>query len=233
MDSLDIHIPFNVFSASAITCAKNYVTLIEAQLSQAYSDERSEALEQYRSLSNADEADYEVYVRSVERMFEDDFRPILRFTIVIYLYIVFEIYTARHIADIQRLQDADPNILKRLKKKHECGLGKAAEIYFRNHAALTFFRAEQWKQLCEIEQVRHCIVHNAGVPRESKHHDLIYALESRRWQGELVGLEIDRYGGKDVGAPMILHQRFSEYCVSVLEDFFNALGQAAEDRFWK
>src|SRR5207244_3155911 len=127
MDPLEVHIPFNVFSASAVTCAKNYVSLIEAQLSEAYSHERFDALEQYRNLPNADEADYEVYVRSVERMFDDDFRPILRFTTVIYLYILFETYVSRHVDEIQRLRQSDPKILKKLRDgPPRCGLVKAA-----------------------------------------------------------------------------------------------------------
>src|SRR6266498_1753964 len=154
MDPLNVHIPFNVFSASAVTCAKNYVTLIEAQLSQAYSDERFEALQQYRNIPNADEADYEVYVRSVERMFEDDFRPILRFTTVIYLYLVFETYVFRHVHKIQRLREEDPRILKKLKDgPPQRSLVMAAETYFSEHAALPFCDADQWKQLREVEQV--------------------------------------------------------------------------------
>src|SRR6266705_3110830 len=42
-EDIFIHIPFNVYSASAVSAARRYVSLIEAQLSQAYTDERSEA----------------------------------------------------------------------------------------------------------------------------------------------------------------------------------------------
>ena len=79
-------------------------------------------------------------------------------------------------------------------------------------------------QLHEIACVRHCIVHDAGIPRDSKHRDTIYALETRKWQGRPVGLQIDRYQGKDVGSAMTLDQRFLEYCLSVLEHFFCTLG---------
>jgi hypothetical protein len=81
--------------------------------------------------------------------------------------------------------------------------------------------------------VRHCIVHNNGSPRDSKHRDSIYALEARKWQGQPVGLQIDRNQGRDVGDPMILDQRFLEYCLSVLEHFFLTLGTAAEAQFYK
>jgi len=223
-DGFNIAIPFNVYSASAMTCAKNYVSLIEAQLSQAYTDERFEALEQYRRLPNADEADYEVYVRTVERMFEEDFRPILRFTTVVYLYLIFETYVSRHVSEIQRRRNAEPNRLKQLRKYH--GLVEATQIYFKDEADLSFFTDEQWQQLREIEQVRNCIIHSAGIARDSRHPELIYNLERRR-----VGLEIDRYRGKDVGTPMTLHQPFSEYCISVLENFFSSLGEAAQRAF--
>src|SRR5438046_5305669 len=96
-DDFLVHIPFNIYSASAVSAARRYVTLIEAQLSQAYTDEHSEAREQYQSLPNPDEADYEAHVRVVERDYEDEFRPILRFTSVVYLYMVFETHVSRHV----------------------------------------------------------------------------------------------------------------------------------------
>jgi hypothetical protein len=232
-EDISIHIPFNVYSASAVSAARRYVTLIEAQLSQAYTDERSEALEKYHSLPNRDEGDYEAYVRAVERDYEDEFRPILRFTSVVYLYMVFETHVSRHVAEIQRILQGDPEILKGLKNKNKCGIVEAAQIYFRDHANLTFFADEQWLQLLEIARVRHCIVHNAAIPRESKHRASIYDLETRTWQGRPVGLQIDRYQGNDVGAPMVLHQNFLEYCLSVLENFFHTLGTAAEAKFCK
>ena len=226
-----IHIPFNVYSRSAVSAARRYVTLIEAQLSQAYTDERSEALEQYHSLPNRDEADYEAHIRVVERDYEDEFRPILRFSSVVYLYMVFETYVSRHVAEIQRLLQSDPAVLKDLRSKS--GLVEAAQIYFRDHAKLTFFADDQWTQLREIAHVRHCIVHNAGIPRDSKYRDSLYALETRKWEGQLVGLQIDRYQGRDLGQPMTLQQRFLEYCLFVLEHFFHTLGTAAEAKFYK
>ena len=232
-DDFHIHIPFNVYSASAVSAARRYVTLIEAQLSQAHADERSGALEQYHNLTNPDEGDYETFVRCVDRDYEDEFRPILRFTSVVYLYMVFEIYVSRHIAEIQTLLGGDPKILKALRSKSRCGLVEAAQIYFNDHAKLTFFTNDQWRQLQEIAYVRHCIVHDSAIPRDSKHRDFIYALETRQWQGQPVGLRIDRYQGRDIGGPMILDQRFLEYCLTVLEHFFRTLGIAAEAKSWK
>ena len=232
-DDLFIHFPFNIYSAGAISAARRYITLIEAQLSQAYTDERAEALEQYHSLPNRDEGDYEAYVRAVERDYEAEFRPTLRFTSVVYLYMVFETHVSRHISEIQRILQGDPAILKDLRATNRCGIVEAAKIYFRDHANLTFFADEQWLQLHEIACVRHCIVHDAGIPRDSKYSSTIYALETRKWQGQPVGLEIDRHQGKDLGAPVILHQRFLEYYLSVLEHFFHTLGIAAEAKFPK
>jgi hypothetical protein len=232
-EDFHIHIPFNIYSASAVSAARRYVTLIEAQLSQAYTDERSEALEQYHSLPNRDEGDYEAYVRAVERDYEDEFRPILRLPSIVYLYMVFETYVSRHVAEIQRILQGDITILKELKSKNRCGLVEAAQVYFRDHAKLTFFADDQWLQLREIAHTRHCIVHDAGIPRNTKYRDSIYALETRKWQGQPVGLQIDRYQTRDVGQPMILQQRFLEYCLSVLEHFFHTLGTAAEAKFWK
>jgi hypothetical protein len=167
-EDIFIHIPFNIYSASAVSAARRYVSLIEAQLSQAYTDERSEALEQYRSIPNRDEGDYEAYVRAVERDYEDEFRPILRFTSVVYLYMVFETHVSRHVSEIQRLRQGDPEVLKVIRSQNRCGLVEAAQIYFRDHAKLAFFADEQWMQLREIAHVRHCIVHNAAIPRDSK-----------------------------------------------------------------
>jgi hypothetical protein len=232
-DDLFIHFPFNMDSAGAVSAARRYITLIEAQLSQAYTDERAEALEQYHSLPNRDEGDYEAYIRAVERDYEDEFRPILRFASVVYLYMIFETHVSRHVSEIQRILQGDPVILKDLKAKNRCGIVEAARIYFRDYASLTFFADAQWLQLQEIACVRHCIVHDAGIPRDSKHSDTIYALESRKWLGQSVGLEINRYQGRDLGDRMILHQRFLEYCLSVVEHFFHTLGIAAEAKFPK
>jgi len=232
-DDFLVHIPFNIYSASAVSAARRYVTLIEAQLSQAYTDEHSEAREQYQSLPNPDEADYEAHVRVVERDYVDEFRPILRFTSVVYLYMVFETHVSRHVAEIQRLLQGDPAILNDLRSKNRSGLVEAAQIYFRDYAKLTFFAEDQWTQLRKIAHVRHCIVHNAAIPRDSNYRDSIYALETRNWEGRLVGLQIDRYQGQDLGQPMILQQRFLQYCLFVLEHFFHTLGTAAEAKFYK
>jgi hypothetical protein len=146
---------------------------------------------------------------------------------------VFGTHVSGHVAEIQRMLRGDPAVLKELKNKNRCGLVEAVEIYFRDFAKLTFFADEHWLQLREIAHVRHCIVHNAASPRDSKHRDSIYALEARKWQGKPVGLPIDRCRGYDVGGRMILHQRFLEYCLSVLEHFFHTLGTMAEAKFYK
>jgi len=232
-EDIFIHIPFNVYSAYAIEAARRYVTLVEAQLSQAYSDERSEALQQFNSIPNRDETDYEAYVRVVERFYEDEYRPTLRFTCVVYFYMLFETHVSSHVAEIQRLLQGDPKILKNIRSKKKCGLVEAAQIYFTDHAKLAFFTNEQWLQLREIAHVRYCIIHDAAIPCDSKYRDFIYALERRKWQGKPVGLHIDRCQGKDVGAQMVLEQRFLEYCLSVLEHFFHTLGTAAEATFYK
>ena len=232
-ERLCIHIPFNVYSASAISAARRYVTIVEAQLSQAYAEDRTAALEKYHSHTTRDESDFETFVGTVDRSYEDDFRPILRLSSVVYLYMVFETYVSRHAAEIHAFRGENDKTLERLKEKNKCGLVKAAQIYFTDHAKLIFFTEAQWTQLLEIEHTRHCIVHCAGIPCKTKYRDSIYALESREWQGQLVGLQIDRVQGRDIGQPMLLQQRFLEYCLSILELFFHSLGAAAEARFRK
>jgi hypothetical protein len=226
---LAVHIPFNVDSIFAVSVARRYITLMEAQLSQAYTDERAVALEQLRSLPNPDECDYDVYVRSVESEYEDELRPILRFTMVVYLYMVFETRVSGDVSQIERIRQGNRAILKDIKTEEKCGIVKAAKIYFRDHANLDFFADEGWRQLEEIACVRHCIVHNAGVPRDSNQCDTIRALANRTWgQGQAVGLRIE-----DLDRPMTIDQPFLQYCLSMLEDFFKRLGIAAENKFRK
>jgi hypothetical protein len=226
-----IVIPFNIYSASAVSAGRRYVTLVAEQLSLAHANDRNEALRRYRALSDPNEADYDVHVHSVDRYYEDDYFPMLYLTSVVYLYMVFDTYVSRHIVEIQRFFGDGTEILKSLKTKNECGIVEAAHIYFRDHAKIAFFTDEQWTQLREIACVRNCIVHYSGIPRDYiKHRDSIYGLEKRIWRNQPVGLQIDRYEGRDLGCPMMLNQRFMEYCLNVLEEFFQALGAAAEEK---
>jgi hypothetical protein len=226
-----IVIPFNIYSASAVKAARRYVTLVAEQLSQAQANDRIEALQQLRTLLNPDEADYQVHIGSIDRCYEDDFRPILYFTSVVYLYMIFETYVLRHAAEIHPHHNG---IKKVLNANSKGGLVKEAQKYFEDHVGFKFFSEEQWTQLREIAHVRNCIVHDAGIPRDSiKNRDSIYELEKRIWQDQPVGLQIEWYQKRDLGCPMILKQRFLEYCLSVLEDLFHALGNAAEAKFRK
>jgi len=101
MDLLDFNLSsVSVFSLHAVSAARKYVELVKAQFSEADADMRSAALEEYGNLANADESDYDSYVGAVDRSFEEDFRPILRYTEVIHLYMVFETYTRRHARQI-------------------------------------------------------------------------------------------------------------------------------------
>ena len=233
-----IVIPFNVYSASAVSAARRYIRLMEGQLSQAHEDAVSSALEEYHNVTDPDHSDYDI-VRYVDLDYEDEFRPILRLSSIVYLYMVFETYVLRHITAIQSFRKDETeivNTIKRgLKKRNEKGgLVRVAQIYFKDHVKLEFFTDDQWEQLSEIEKVRHCIVHNAGIPFNSQYREIIYLLETtRQWQNQRVGLEIERCQNRDLGRQMIVHQRFLEYCLSVLEQFFHALGIAADARFRK
>ena len=192
----------------------------------------SSALEEYKRLANPDETDYDNYVTIVDRMFEEDYLPILRFTEVIYLYMVFETYVSDHIAEIQKLRHDKPDILKKIKSKKKDGLVTIVQIYFRDVLHWSLLNNEEWKMLREIAEVRNCIVHKAGIARDSKHPDLIYNLKSRTWCRQSVGIEIDYYQGKDIGQPIIIHQRFLEFYLDLLERFFNALTEETHAKFW-
>lgn len=228
-EEFQIVIPFNVYSASAVSAARRYVTLVAEQISQAHANDRIEALQQYRELSNPDEADYDLYVGSVDRCYEDDFRPMLYFTSVVYLYMIFETYVLRHAAEIHPYTAGKR---KTLITNIKGGLVKAAQKYFEDDIGIRFFSESQWTQLQEIAHVRNCIVHDSGIPRNSdKNRESIYKLEKRIWRNKPVGLHIDWHQGSDLGCPMNLNQRFLEYCLNLLEEFFNSLGTAAEEKF--
>ena len=233
MDPLDINLSsVSAFTQYAVSAARKYVELVEAQISQAHTDMRSAALEDYRRLADPDETDYDSYVGVVDRSFEEDYRPILRFTEVIYLYMVVETYTIRHVAEIQELRHDKTGILEDLKRQKRCGLVEAAEIYFRDHVGWTLLEPDAWSALREVAEVRNCIVHSAGIARDSKYPKRIDSLESRKWCGQSVGIEIDRYQGKDVGQPIIVHQRFLEYFLHLVDRYFTAVIEATDATFW-
>lgn len=226
-----MHVGVNAFSGYAVEAARNYVSLVEAQLSQAENDMRSAAVEDYRRIPNRDEADYDSLVGAVERQFEEDYRPILRFTEVIYVYLVFETYVSRHIEEVRETRHDPSDILKTLTRGRS--LVDAAQIYLRDHAGISEISDEVWQQLREIGYLRNCVTHYSGVVVDyEKHRDGIYHLESRTWQGQSVGIEIDRYQKRDAGLPVIIHQRFLQYCLSLLEDFFTTLSAAVETKYF-
>jgi len=234
MDPLNINLgSISVFSQYAVSAARKYVDLVEAQITQAHADMSSSALEEYKRRANLDETDYDNYVTIVDRMFEEDYLPILRFTEVIYVYMVFETYASGHIAEIQNLRRDKLDILKTLKSKNKCGLVDAARIYFKDVLHWSLLNDGEWVILREIAEVRNCIVHNAGIVRDSKHRDMIYNLAKRTWRKQSVGIEIDHFQGKDIGQPIIIHQRFLAFCLDLLERFFNALIKETHDEFWK
>ena len=229
MDFLDIKLgSVSAFTLYALSAARKYVDLVETQISQAHTDMRSAALEEYRNIADPDQTDYDNYVGVVDCSFEEDYRPILRSTEVIYLYMVFETYTSRHVAEVQALRDDGLDILKELKKKNKCGLVEAVQIYFRDHVGWPLLDEDSWAALREVAELRNCLVHRAGIARDSKYPKLIDNLESRKWRDQSVGIEVDRYRGKDVGQPIIVHQRFLDYFLHLLEKFFNALVEATD-----
>lgn len=73
-EDFEIIIPFNIYSHCAVSAARRYVTLMEAQLSQAHSDDTGAALMRYKAVINPDEEDHEE-VRWVDRIYEDDNEP--------------------------------------------------------------------------------------------------------------------------------------------------------------
>jgi|SRR5664280_2649476 len=233
MDPLDINLgSISVFTLCALSAARKYVDLVEAQMSQAHDDLLHAALDEYRNIPNPDEADYDTYVRVVDRSFEEEYQPILRYTEVVYLCMVFETYTSRHIAEIQVLQKGKPDILEKSTRQKRCSLVEAARIYFRDHIKWSLLDDSDWAALREIAEVRNCIVHSTGIVRDRKYSNFIYSLEARKWCQESVGIEIDRYQGKDIGLPIIIHRRFLEYVLDLLDRFFGALVEKTHAEFW-
>jgi len=222
----------SLFTQYAVSTASKYLELMEAQISQAHADMRFAAREEYRRIVDPDETDYDNYVGVVDRRFEEDFRPIFRFAQVVYLYMVFETYTLRHVTEIQELRHDKPDILKKLKRqKNGRGLVEAARIYFRDHVRWKLLDRDTWTALAEVAELRNCIIHSRGVARDSKHPELIDRLERRKWRGQAVGIQIDRYKGQDVGQPIIVHQRFLEYFLYLVDKYFTAVIEATHATF--
>jgi hypothetical protein len=232
MNPLDVNLSsVSIFSLYAVSAAHRYVNLVEGQLSRAHDEMLSTALEEYRRITNPDETDYDNYVIVVDRFFEEDYQPILRFTEVTYLYMIFETYTSSHIDEIQALRKERRDILKRLKNRKN-NLVAAIQHYFQEQLKWSILSDEEWNILLEIAEVRNCIVHYAGVARDCKKPERIDSLESRQWQGQSIGIQIDRYQGKDVGQPIIIHRQFPEFFLDLLERYFNNISQETHVNFW-
>lgn len=230
MDPLDMPAcAVSIESGYAVSVAHRYVELVEAQLSQAQSDLHSAALDAYERMADHDEADYDCSVRVVESSFEEDYRPILRSTEVIYLHMIFETYVCRHIAEVEKLKGRAPGIVKKLKKQHECGTATAAKIYFRKSVRWSVLDNDDWVALCEIAALRNCVVHNGGVVRGTKHAEDVYHLE----RSQKIGIKIIRYeDGRDAGQPVMIHQPLIQYYLSLLKKLFDALGEKTYAEFW-
>lgn len=155
----------------------------------------------------------------------------MRFTEVVYLYMIFETYVRRHVAEIHELRHDSRDILKVLPRMPKRGFVRAARTYLRDDAGLHFFNEREWGRFQDLAYLRNCIIHNGGVARDSTHRKEIYALESRIWQGQPVGITIDRYQGRDLGEPITIDRRFIEYSLDLLVRFFDALAQAVEVKF--
>jgi hypothetical protein len=240
MDPLDVPAcAVSIESEYAINVAHKYLELVEVQISQAEADLHSAAIEAYRRIAEPNETDYQDIVGHVETSFAEDYRPILRFTAVIYLYLLFETYIVRHVDEIEREQGRKEGALDTLrrqltqrKNKMGAGLVEAARTYFRDHARWSLLTSQEWEVLREIAEVRNCIVHNAGVARRSKSPGFIYRLESRRWRGRPVGVQILRSDdGREFG-PIIIHQSFIQYYVSLLEKLFASIAEKTFAQFW-
>jgi hypothetical protein len=223
----------SIESGYAVSVARRYVELVEAQFAQAESDIHSAALEEYGRIAKGDEAEYQSHVGNIERSFSEDYRPILRSTEVIYLHMVFEAFVSRHIAELQALRQGKPDVLRELRDQHRCGIARAATLYFQDDINWSVLTNDEWDALREAAEVRNCIVHGEGAARGSKYPELIDKLESREWQGQRVGIKIYRHDdGRDAGLPIVIHQRFVQYYLSLLERLFNAIAEKTCAEFW-
>ena len=218
-------------SGAAISAARKYMELVEAQLSQAELDLHSAAVEAYRRTANPDESLWESLVGQVEKSFAEDYRPIMRSTEVIYLQMVFETFVSRHITELQSLRPGRPKVPRELKDRR--AVAKAAGDYFQENLKWSVLTSDEWDALGEAAEVRNCIVHNGGVARKSRHPELIDKLVAREWQGQAVGIKIYRGDdGQDAGLPLVICHRFVQYYLSLLEKLFNAIAEKTRAEFW-
>ena len=224
MDPFDVDCSsVSTFSLYAVEAAKEYVDLMESQISQSHAAMRSAAI---KKSAGVDEEEYDIHVRPVEEAF-DEHRQILRYTEVVYLCILLETYLKRHFTQIQELRNRKPDNLEKWKeqKNFNCGLVEAAQKYFQDDAKWSIFTLDEWEALREISAVRNCIVHAAGIARDHglKGREDIKALEERTWRKKPVGVEIEKVDGRDFGRPIIIHKQFPQYIIHLLDKLFKAL----------
>lgn len=238
MNSFDLPLSAaGIFTRCALSAARDYVKLVETQLFHAHAEMSTVALKEYQRIANSDETDYDNHVRFVDRRFEDDYRPILRFTEVVYLHMIFETYVSSHVDEIETLRSSGKSkYLEQIKKNTpSCGIAKAAKIYFQEKLHWALPDSDSWNAMCEIAELRNCLVHNAGMLLDSKdkQRPLIEKLELRQWQGQDVGIEISRYDdGLPARLPIIIHPRFVDYQLSLLDQIFDALLKNTHEEFY-
>lgn len=218
-------------SQGAVAAAREYVALIEDQLDRAHSVMRASALAEYKASPGTDDADYQGYVSVVDRAFEHDYRPIMRFTETVYLYMIFEVYVRQHVAEILALSHDRRGTLQVLQRGAKHGFLRSAQKYIRDDAGLRFFTEKEWDTLYSLACLRNCIIHNGGVTRGYRQSAAIYGLENQTWQRRRIGIRIGRYQGHDLGEAIIIERRFIEYFLDLLERFFVSLAQAVDIRF--
>ena len=217
----------SAFSQYAVVVAREYVELTEEQLSKAQAEKHASTLREYQKIETPDETDYDTHVTIFDNKFDEDFRPILRFTQVVYVYMVFESFIRLHIDEIERERGVKPGLFKSLEnpaKGKKLGLVVAVKSYF-HKINWSLVEENEWRALQAISGVRNCIIHNAGVVRDTKWATEIYALAS-------FGIEISRFKNKDIGGPMIIHREFLSYSLDILEKFFDVITEKSHAEFW-
>jgi|ERR1051325_4843688 hypothetical protein len=219
----------SIFTFAALSEAETYVSMMEEQIAKAHEDMHNKALDEFHKLPDPDETEYHIYVGQVDRSFEESYRPILRFTEVIYLYMFFETYVRRHVAEIQKKRGANPDEFEKLRKGRS--FTEAIALYFGQPLNWSVLSADDWEALQEIAELRNCIVHNAGYVDGTRHPARLDKLEQRKWQNEPVGIEIDRYEGALLNLPITIHGRFARYYLHLLEKFFESVHENTQKAF--
>ena len=194
-----------------IPALQKYLELIEAQIEEVQRCERI-ALDADRPLTGNEEDLQAFWYKKdeLERLFEEELVPTMRYSFIVLIHIVFETRLRRFCAairDERRLPVALADVRGSAMEQAKTYLTKLAQL------PITDF--PEWHQLRVLQKIRDCIVHAYGYVAEWKDEKEIRELAAKG-----IGLTIDPWDR------LVPTKAFCDQHLLCLDSFFRKLSEA-------